>query len=261
MDICILQRSLDWHHPAANRDGFQAMMEASEKSDLFILPETFTTGFSNDVEELAEDMDGPSVEWMVDMAKAQKAAVCGSIIIRSEGGIYNRMIWARPDGDIEYSDKRHLFRMADEHLHYNAGQDRRVVEWMGWRILLLVCYDLRFPVWSRNRYAKGTYEYDLVIYVANWPSPRHSAWETLLRARAMENLSPAVGVNRIGTDGNGIKYLGGSTIIDHLGQHVTRLDDMEAAGRGVLDISAIREFRKRFPTGMDADEFSLSSDQ
>lgn len=261
MDICILQRSLDWHDPSENRDGFQDMMSASKRADLFVLPETFTTGFSNSGRELAEEMDGPSVEWMKAMAKGHNSAVCGSLIIRSEIGITNRMLWVSPEGEVAFSDKKHLFRMAEEHLHYQAGKHRKIVEWKGWRILLLICYDLRFPVWSRNQYADGSYEYDLIIYVANWPSPRHSAWETLLRARAMENLSPVVGVNRTGTDGNGIEYLGGSAILDHLGRDITRLEAEEAVGHGSLNLEDTKLFRKRFPTGMDADSFTLGAIQ
>ncbi len=176
-----------------------------------MLPETFLSGFSNDIQASADTMDGEGVAWLRALAVEVGAVICGSLAIRENGIVYNRLLWVRPDGSFEQYDKRHLFRMAGEHTRYGGGNERLIVELKGWRILPQVCYDLRFPVWLRNRRlaaATGGMDYDLAVFVANWPAPRRQPWRTLLRARAIENLSYVVGVNRVGVDGNEIAVCG-----------------------------------------------------
>jgi predicted amidohydrolase len=205
-----------------------------------------------DAPELAESMDGETIRWMRDKAAAVDAAICGSLIIEETGKYYNRFVCLEPGGEMHACDKRHLFRLADEQHHYSAGQERIVFDLKGLRICPLVCYDLRFPVWSRN----GG-DYDVLIYVANWPSRRHFAWETLLRARAIENLCYVVGVNRIGADGNDLPYAGGSTIVDYLGQDMANLEDRPGAATAALDLGQLQKFRDRFAFHRDADDFEL----
>jgi predicted amidohydrolase len=217
-----------------------------------VLPEMFSTGFSMDAAALAEDMDGPTVDWMREEAAAMGCVVTGSLIIRADGRHYNRLVWARPDGTLAHYDKRHLFRMADEQQHYAAGTRRLNVEIKGWRVCPMICYDLRFPVWSRNR---G--DYDLLLYVANWPARRAHAWSSLLRARSIENLSYVVGVNRIGRDGNGTSYAGDSVALDFLGQAISSEGGGDRVETAVLDMESLRSYRASFPAHLDADEFEL----
>jgi predicted amidohydrolase len=205
-----------------------------------------------DAPQLAETMDGKSVTWMKDTAAARNAAICGSLIVKDNGEYYNRFICVTPGGDQWTYDKRHLFRLAGEQHHYAQGQDIATFELNGFRICPMICYDLRFPVWSRNRD-----NYDLLIYVANWPSRRHHAWETLLRARAIENLSFCVGVNRTGIDGNDLPYAGGSAIIDYLGHDLANLGDFPGTTSATLDLDALRQFRERFAFHKDADDFTI----
>jgi predicted amidohydrolase len=201
LTVTVVQADLRWHDAAGNREQFTEAIEGlQEPSDLIVLPEMFTTGFSMDAPKLAETMEGESVRWMRETAAMSEASVCGSLIIAENRHHYNRFICVSPDGDLRYYDKRHLFRLADEQSHYEPGTEVLIFELNGWRICPMVCYELRFPVWSRNQDA-----YDVLIYVANWPNRRHHAWETLLRARAIENLSYVVGVNRTGSDGNSRK--------------------------------------------------------
>ncbi|NND95609.1 MAG: amidohydrolase, partial [Flavobacteriales bacterium] len=217
MDITLVQAELHWEDREANIRMLDNVLNALGKTDLIVLPEMFTTAFSNRSKDLAETMDGPTLAWMREKAKENGATITGSVMISDKGENFNRMLWVRPDGEVSHYDKRHLFRMAGEHDHFSQGKERVIVELNGWRVMLQVCYDLRFPVFSRNRYMNGQYEYDLILYVANWPKPRHNAWSGLLRARAMENLAYCVGVNRVGQDANGLDYKGGSAIIDFLG--------------------------------------------
>ena len=257
LKISLVQGATRWHDPAANRDYYSALMAPLTGSDLVLLPETFTSGFSNEAIHNAETMDGPTVAWLRAQARALDAAVCGSVQLRVDGKVYNRLLFATPDGEVKHYDKRHLFRYAGEHERYAAGSERLIVEWRGWRICPLVCYDLRFPVYSRNRYVDGKFDYDLVLFVANWPTPRREPWRTLLRARAIENLSYCAGLNRVGTDGNGLGYSGDSSVIDFLGQPLVELGTQEQAVTTTLDAAALAEHRARFPAWMDADEFRL----
>ena len=212
LKITLLQSDIVWEKPMDNIRNFSQMLSALKTSDLIVLPEMFTTGFSMQPELLKEKMDGPSVQWMKNIAGEKGAAVTGSLIIEEEGRIFNRCVWVFPNGRITHYDKRHLFSMGSEHQHYSAGDKKLVVEYKNWRICPLVCYDLRFPVWSRN-----LENYDVLIYVANWPANRHHVWKNLLVARAIENQSYCLGVNRIGKDDAGLNYDGDSAFVDPLG--------------------------------------------
>lgn len=253
--VSIVQQSLEWQNAAANRARFESLLEPlAGTTDLVVLPEMFTTGFSMSPEELAEPPGGPTSEWLLRLARRLDAVVTGSVITRDGGRYYNRMLWARPDGALEHYDKRHLFRMAEEDAHYAPGTKALCVEWRGFRVCPLVCYDLRFPVFSRRR---AGLDYDLLVYAANWPAARRHAWRTLLMARAIENQAFVAGVNRVGTDGKGIEYLGDSAVCDFLGQHLADLGAEPGIATVELDGAALREFRDRFPAHLDADRFTL----
>ena len=261
LNVALVQGETRWHDAAANREYYAGLVRsAAADSDLVVLPETFLTGFTNDTEDQSVPMDGEDVAWLRELAREVDAVVTGSLVIVEDGRHFNRMFWMRPDGRFETYDKRHLFRMADEHEHFSAGRERLIVELNGWRICPLVCYDLRFPAWSRNRRneaASGGMDYDLLIYVANWPAPRRNAWRTLLRARAVENLACCVGVNRVGEDGKGIAYAGDSGVFDARGETVLELNDREQVATAALDPAPMLELRRKFPAWMDADEFTL----
>lgn len=258
--VSLVQGDTRWHDPDANRAYYGELLDGLHgTTDLVILPETFTSGFSNEAIDRAETMSGPTVAWMRERARDLDAAIVGSVQLRTEGGVHNRLLFVTPDG-IETYDKRHLFRYAGEHERYAAGRERLVVDWRGWRICPLVCYDLRFPVFSRNRYdveRKGSLDYDLLIYVANWPAVRSHAWRTLLRARAMENLCYVAAVNRVGTDGNGLAYAGESAVIDYLGNALSECADMEVVSTTTLFLEDLEAYRERFPAMLDADRFEL----
>ncbi|SIQ61269.1 amidohydrolase [Pontibacter lucknowensis] len=253
--VTIIQTSLHWQDAAANRSMFSEKLAlVAPDTDLVVLPEMFTTGFSMDASGLAEETEGPTLEWMKEEAAKHEAVLTGSVIVREGEQYFNRLYWVRPDGTYEHYNKRHLFRMAKEHHTYTPGQEKLLVELRGWKICPLVCYDLRFPVWSRN---VGS-EYDLLLYVANWPKPRANAWSILLQARAIENLSYVVGVNRVGTDGNGHPYSGDSAIIHPKGYKL--LETTEAEGMHTITLSKqeLTDFREAFPAHLDADDFTLN---
>jgi predicted amidohydrolase len=257
--VSIVQGATRWHEPAGNRDYYGALIAPlAGNSDLIVLPETFSSGFSNEAIHNAETMDGPTLAWLREQARSLNAAITGSVQLRVGAGVFNRLLFVTPDGDVRHYDKRHLFRYADEHKRYAAGHDRLVVEWKRWKICPLVCYDLRFPVFARNRHdAQRGFDYDLALFVANWPSARALAWRTLLRARAIENLSYCVGVNRVGVDGNQLPYSGDSAVLDYLGQTLTDLGAQEQTVTVALDYAALAAFREKFPAWMDADAFEL----
>ncbi len=260
--ISLVQGATRWHDPAGNRDYYADLIAPLHgTTDLVLLPETFTSGFSNEAIGQAEAMDGPTVAWIKAQAKKLDAAITGSVQLRTDEGVFNRLLWATPDGGLKHYDKRHLFRYAKEHERYAGGRERLTVEWKGWRICPLVCYDLRFPVFSRNRYdveRKGGLDYDLLLYVANWPAARAYPWKTLLRARAIENLCYVAGLNRVGTDGNGLNYSGDSAVIDFLGHPVSECTDEEVVVTTTLLASELAAHRERFPAMLDGDAFSLS---
>jgi omega-amidase len=262
LNISLVQGATRWHDAPANREYYGSLVRrVAGQSDLIVLPETFLSGFSNDTRASAEGMDGEGVAWMRALATEVNAVVTGSLAISEGGKVYNRLIWARPDGTFAQYDKRHLFRMAGEHTRYGGGTERLIVELKGWRILPQVCYDLRFPVWLRNRRlesATGGMDYDLSFFVANWPAPRRQPWRTLLRARAIENLSYVIGVNRVGVDGNDLPYAGDSAVIDPVGEPLIELGTQEQVVTVTLDPVPLLAHRERFPAWMDADNFSLN---
>lgn len=262
--VSLVQGDTRWHDPQGNRDYYGELIAPLHGlTDLVVLPETFTSGFSNEAIARAEGMDGPTVAWLRQQAQALGAAIAGSVQIRTEAGVFNRLLFATPDGALAHYDKRHLFTFAREHERYAPGRERVVVEWKGWRILLQVCYDLRFPVFSRNRFdpaRAGQADYDLALYVANWPSARAYPWKTLLRARAIENLCFVVGVNRVGSDGNGLHYSGDSAVIDFLGHPVSECMDEPVVVTTTLQAAELLAHRQRFPALQDADGFELRED-
>jgi predicted amidohydrolase len=258
----LVQGATRWHDPAGNRRHYgELIAPLAGAVDLVVLPETFTSGFSNDAIGQAEDMQGPTVAWIREQAARLDAAVTGSVQLREGTAVYNRLLFATPDGALRHYDKRHLFRYAHEHQRYAAGQARLTVDWRGWRLCPLVCYDLRFPVFARNRFdaeRPGQLDYDLLLFVANWPAARAYAWDTLLRARAIENLAPVIGVNRVGRDGNGLDYAGGSLALDALGQPLAAAGDGEGVTLATFDLEAVRSHRECFPAMLDADPFQWS---
>jgi len=254
LTVTLVQTSLHWHQPEKNREMLAQKLSAlNQPTDLIILPEMFTTGFSMDAPVVAETMDGPTLPWLAAQAKKHQAAITGSLIIKEKASYFNRLIWMQPDGSFQHYDKRHLFRMAGETEIYTAGRHKVIVSLKGWRICPLICYDLRFPVWSRNHQN----EYDLSLYVANWPEKRALAWQTLLPARAIENLAYVVGVNRVGADGNNITYSGNSAVYDFTGQTLWQQTQEEVVQTLTLDGMALTVYRKAFPAYLDADDFKL----
>ncbi|MFD1261300.1 amidohydrolase [Entomomonas asaccharolytica] len=253
LNIALVQTDLVWQSPEANKAHFDQIFEQAKGTDLVILPEMFTTGFSMDAEKLAESEDGQTIQWLRQSAIQLQAVVTGSLIIRTNSGKYfNRLFWARPDGTMVHYDKRHLFRMANEHMHYSAGEHQLLVEHKGWKIRPLICYDLRFPVWSRD-----PYNTDLLLYVANWPSARRQQWNRLLPARAIENLCYTAAVNRIGKDGKGYPYSGDSQLLDYLGEQLINCQDKAGIFNYTLSGSKLLAFRESFPAYQDADMFEL----
>jgi omega-amidase len=252
LTITLLQTELHWHDPAANRAMFTELVtKHAGDSDLIVLPETFSTGFTMASADNHEALDGTTVSWLKSLAIDTGTAVCGSLIVSAAGQYFNRLLCAQPDGQLHSYNKRHLFHMGGEDKNFSPGQERVIFEINGWRICPMICYDLRFPVWSRNHN-----EYDLLLYVANWPAARKSAWETLLPARAVENLCYAAGVNRTGVDGNGVEYAGGSQIADYLGNVTTAGTEITAL-TATLDGAKLERYREKFPAWKDADEFEL----
>ncbi|MCZ6888105.1 MAG: amidohydrolase [Gammaproteobacteria bacterium] len=255
MKLALIQTRTCWHDAAANRALFDEWFaKVAADTNLVILPEMFSTGFTMRPLEVAESMQGPTVAWMRAAAKKLDAVVTGSVVIGENGRHFNRMLWVTPDGGVTVYDKRHRFRMAGEHEHYAAGDARVVVRLGDWRICLMVCYDLRFPVWFRNR---G--DYDALICVANWPAARQTAWDALLRARAVENQCFAIGVNRVGVDGNDVAYCGGSGGYDFLGEPMARMVDEPGVIELVIDKQKLDVYRGAFPAWQDADDFVLKA--
>ncbi len=258
--VSLIQTELYWHNAPANREMFGEKINALKgDSDLVVLPEVFSSGFTNEAELAAENDSATTLEWMQSTAASTGVAICGSVVHRLEQGYSNRLYFVCPDGTTHHYDKVHLFRMAGEHKKYQAGNERLVIEFAGWKILLTVCYDLRFPVFMRNRVLENTeLEYDLVICVANWPSPRTNAWRTLLQARAMENLSYVAGVNRIGKDGNDLEYSGDSMLVDFKGEHIIDHPANQAfVATEIISKQQLNSFREKFPAHLDADNFSI----
>lgn len=258
LTVTTIQPDLQWEDKTANLRRLEEKIDGiTVHTELVILPEMFATGFSMRPELLAEPMEGPTVAWMRTIATRKKIILTGSVIIEEEGKYFNRLIWMLPNGQYGYYDKRHRFAYAGENEHYSAGHKRLVASVKGWRILLLVCYDLRFPVWSRQAGQDGLPEYDLIIYVANWPQRRSLAWKTLLQARAIENQAFVIGVNRVGNDGNNIEHSGDSMIIDPLGEILYHGVGKEEVFTLTLEKEKLDAIRERFPFWKDADRFHI----
>ena len=259
LTISLVQTPLHWHDPAANLHMLSGLLASAllrdHFTDLIVLPEMFTTGFSMEAAAQAEPANGPTLAWMRQQAAQYDAVVTGSVLTEDEGRYYNRLLWVRPDGTFSSYDKRHLFRMAGEHQVYTAGTRHLLEEWRGWRILPLICYDLRFPVWSRNRQAMP---YDLLLYVANWPQPRIEAWKALLQARAIENQAYVAGVNRLGTDGNGHRYPGQSVLVDMQGEFLVQGSSMQTVLTRTIKHAPLQKYREDMPALHDADDFELA---
>lgn len=254
LNFTIIQPDIIWENKEANYQQYEHYLASiKEKKEVVLLPEMFNTGFSMQPEKLAEPMNGKAVQWMQQMAAAHKCILAGSVMIEEEGNYFNRLIWMLPNGQFYHYDKRHLFAYADEDKHYTAGDKRLIVSVNGWKICLTVCYDLRFPVWLRNQEE----EYDVLVVVANWPERRSFAWSSLLRARAIENMSYVLGVNRVGDDGNGIHYNGCSTAIEPLGSTLWENKNQALTHTLTLDKKELTEKRTQFPFLKDADTFLL----
>lgn len=254
LTVSLLQTELAWEDPDANFQYLNTLLQRLQpgQTDLIILPEMFTTGFSMNASELAEPVQGTAYNWMAEKAAALHAVITGSIIVEESGKYYNRLLWVRPDGSFSHYDKRHLFTLAGEEKVYQQGQAHLLVEHKGWKIMPLICYDLRFPVWSRN-----TMGYDLLLYVANWPSKRRAAWKSLLAARAIENQAYTIGVNRIGEDGNGYPHAGDSSVFDYSGAALLQASDVESIFTLTLDPQKQDNFRSKLRFLDDQDAFKI----
>jgi len=257
LSFTIIQTRVHWEDKQANL----AMLEEKilgirEKTEIVVLPEMFSTGFSMRPQLLAETMDGTTVQWMKRIAATRKIVLTGSVIIEEEGHYYNRLLWVLPDGKLGYYDKRHRFAFAGEDKEYTAGNKRLIAQVKGWKINLQVCYDLRFPVWARQQ-STDTPEYDVLLYVANWPERRSHAWKTLLTARAIENQCFVVGVNRVGEDGNGIHHSGDSMVVDALGVTLYHKQEDEDIYTIILEKDRLQDVRQKFPFWKDADQYKI----
>jgi omega-amidase len=259
LTFTLIQTGLHWEDKKANLAMFEKKINSiTAKTQVVVLPEMFTTGFSMRAAQLAENMDGQTVQWMEKLAAAKKIVLAGSAIIEEGGNYYNRLIWMLPNGDKGWYDKRHLFAYGEEDRHYTSGSQRLIASVNGWKINLLVCYDLRFPVWARQQFNKEKdFEYDVIVYIANWPERRSAAWKALLQARAIENQCYVIGVNRVGTDGNEIYYSGDSLAIDPLGEILYHKEHEEDVFSITLDKEHLQRVRERFPFWKDADSFQI----
>ncbi len=254
LKVAIIQKDLVWQDAEKNRVNLDVMFSEIEDVDLIVLPEMFTTGFSMEPKPIAETMQGKTVHWMLYTAKSLNAAVVGSLIIEENGRYYNRMLFVYPGGEIKQYDKRHAFTLAGENKEYTSGKNKLIVAYKGWKICPLICYDLRFPAWSRN-----VDNYDVLIYSANWPKPRINAWNTLLKARAIENMSYCIGVNRVGVDAHNYEYSGNSVAIDYLGNELTAICEHKEAILYVrFDKEEMYKTRAKLPFLEDRDTFTIN---
>lgn len=252
MKISIIQTALTWENATANRAHFTQKINGITETDLIVLPEMFASGFTMNPSAVAETMNGATVTWMQQTATAKNCAITGSLVIEEDDTFYNRLLFVMPNGEIKSYNKRHLFSYAGEHEFYTAGAEKLIVDYKGFRICPLVCYDLRFPVFARNNN-----DYDVLLYVANWPQVRTLAWDTLLRARAIENLSYTIGVNRVGQDANGHAYIGHSQVIDALGNYIVEPFEHEDVITVEVDKQTLLDTRQKFAFLNDRDSFSI----
>ena len=254
MKIALIQSDLYWENISKNRNNFDSKInQIDSEVNLIVLPEMFSTGFTMNALAVAETMQGETVLWMQSIAKQRNCAISGSLVITENNQFYNRMFFVFPSGEIKYYNKRHLFTLAGEDKTYTAGTEKVIVDYLGWKICLQVCYDLRFPVFARN-----TENYDLLIYVANWPKVRTNAWDILLKARAVENLSYVVGVNRLGLDANNYEHIGHSQVVDYLGHYILEPQEAEGVFIVELDKNSMLETRKKLDFLSDKDTFTIS---
>lgn len=254
MKVALIQSPLVWENPTANRNYFEKKINAiTEQVDLIVLSEMFTTGFTMNPYKVAEKMHGETVIWLQNLAKTKVAAITGSVIITENNNFYNRLLFVFPSGEIQFYDKRHLFTLAGEEKVYSPGKKKLIIDYLGWKICPLICYDLRFPVFSRN-----VENYDLLVYVANWPKTRINAWDALLKARAIENMSYTIGMNRIGSDTNNLEYNGHSQIIDFSGNHLIDIQENEDVYITTLHKKNLLVFRNKFGFLHDKDFFTVS---
>jgi len=260
LNISLVQANPQWHKIDANLDYYNRLLEGIAKStNVIALPEMFSTGFTMESTKMAEPMGGKTHSWMKLQAVKHDSAICGSIIIEEEGKYYNRFLWVEPNGNTLTYDKRHLFRMANEHKYFAAGSAQLVVSYKGWNIMPMICYDLRFPVWSRNQLLNDIFYYDVILYTANWPQARMAVWQTLLKARAIENYAYSIGVNRVGNDEEGISYNGHSAAYSPEGQNLITEDNSEGLKSIKLDYQELTDYRIRFPASKDADKFNIQN--
>ena len=259
LKVTTIQSDLHWENVNANLNMFaEKIALITDETDIIVLPEMFNTGFSMNSEKLAEAMDGKTIVWMKAQAKKSNAVIVGSLIVKENKNYYNRLVWVLPDAEILTYDKRHLFRMAGEHNYFTAGTERIIIEYKGWRICPLICYDLRFPVWTRNVSDNQNPAYDCLIYIANWLAARKAPWNKLLEARAIENQCYVVGVNRIGVDGTEKPYCGNSVVINPKGEPILTIPENENyIATTNLSLDQLNDFRKVFPVGMDGDDFEI----
>ncbi|WP_411767184.1 amidohydrolase [Winogradskyella sp. A3E31] len=254
LKVALIQADLVWENPAENRENFSKTIDQiSEDVDLIVLPEMFTSGFTMHPESVSETMDGETMQWLKKLAKEKNSAITGSLVIRENDNFFNRSVFVEPSGTIISYDKKHTFTLAGEHKIYKAGTKKVIIDYKGWKICPMVCYDLRFPVWARN-----TQDYDLLLYVANWPKPRINAWDALLKARAIENMSYCIGVNRVGLDGNDHEYSGHSACYNVLGNRIDATPfEKEGVDIVTLEKSHINKYREKLQFLNDRDDFSL----
>ena len=259
LNVALLQSDLHWEDPQGNREHFdQLLTEVPSGTDLILLPETFNTGFPVDPLKFAETPNGPTMKWLRMKASEMGVVVCGTLLLNVDGHYHNSLVWMRPDGSYNLYHKRHTFAIGGEKEPIERGEEPLIVELKGWKIKPMVCYDIRFPVWSRNGYHDGRFDYDLGIYLANFPSSRIFVWDTLLMARAIENQAYFIGVNRIGDDPEGVHYSGDSQIINPKGEVICMAQsDMEAVMPFTLNYDRLQAFREKFPVGKDWDQFSI----
>lgn len=257
MKIALIQSQLSWENPIVNRNYFEEKINAiTEKVDLIVLPEMFSTGFTMNPTDVAETMQGETILLLQSLAKSKNSAITGSIIIKENNNFYNRLVFVFPSGEMQFYDKRHLFTLAGEDKVYTKGKQKLIVDYLGWKICPLICYDLRFPVFARN-----AEDYDVLIYVANWPKTRINAWDILLQARSVENMCYTIGVNRIGTDNSGYEYTGHSQVVDYLGNYV--LEPQKSEGVFIVELNKEKmiETRKKLDFLNDKDSFELKANR
>jgi predicted amidohydrolase len=253
LNITTVQTDIKWLNVTDNLKSLEAKLKNIKNSDLILLPETFATGFAINLDIAESAINGPIISWLIQQANKLNTVIAGSVLVSQSNKKVNRFYWVWPDGSVKHYDKRHLFRLGNEGDHVIAGQKREVFDIKGVKILPLVCYDLRFPVWSRSKN-----DYDVMVNVANWPAARRNIWDTLLQARAMENQSYVIGINRVGDDGNGTGHSGGTAIYDFTGDALFKANDNEPnICTTMIDIAKLKEFKKAFPAHLDADEFEI----